>query len=180
MNFAIFFDRDGTLVVDHGYMSKPEQVELWEGAAAALRELQAHSYRLVVITNQSGIGRGLVTEEEAATVAARFEELLLQEGVRLDGVYACPHAPQDQCLCRKPHPTLLKQAAADLDIDLKRSYMVGDKITDCEAGEAAGCQSIWFVPEGNAANVKWPVARNFDEVLRIIQEDSRQNQTSKV
>ncbi len=174
MRPAVFFDRDGTLVVDRGYMSAPEQVELWEGAATALQQLHSAGYLLVVITNQSGIGRGLVTEAEAELVAERFRALLAEKGVLLDGVYFCPHAPQANCLCRKPHPTLLRQAATDLGIDLEHSFMVGDKITDCEAGKAAGCRSILFAPQGGTVFEKQdcPVARNFEEVLRMIERSN--------
>lgn len=107
-----------------------------------LRTLAEKGFLLVVVSNQSGIGRGLITEEQAAAVDRRFRELLAENGISLAGAYYCPHAPDAGCLCRKPLPGLLHTAAEALQIDLAQSYMVGDKVSDCEAGEAAGCSAV--------------------------------------
>jgi D,D-heptose 1,7-bisphosphate phosphatase len=139
---AVFFDRDGTLIVDHGYLSSPEQVEFLPGAIEVLRTLQNRNFLLVVISNQSGLGRGLITQKQADAVDQRFRTLLDENGIRLAGVYYCPHAPDHGCGCRKPQPGLLRKAAQDLNIDLAHSYMVGDKVSDYEAGQAAGCQAV--------------------------------------
>lgn len=138
MRPALLLDRDGTLIVDVGYPRDPERVELLPGAAAALRHLQ-EQYALVIVSNQSGIGRGMIKEEEADAVHARMIERFAAEGVRFAGAYRCPHAPEEDCECRKPAPGMLLQAAAELGLDLARSVMIGDKHADVQAGWAAGC-----------------------------------------
>lgn len=138
---ALFLDRDGTLIVDVGYPRDPALVEALPGAIAALRELQ-RTYALVIISNQSGIGRGLITDAEAAAVHARTVELFAQGGVTFAGAYYCPHAPEAACRCRKPAPGLLLDAARELDLDLARSIMIGDKPSDLDAGRAAGCARV--------------------------------------
>src|SRR5690606_20244849 len=123
---ALFLDRDGTLIVDVGYPRDPERVELVAGAVDALRELQ-RDHALVIVSNQSGIGRGLIREDEAVAVHARVIDLFRAAGVTFAGAYYCPHAPEDRCRCRKPAPGLLEDAARELDLDLGRSFMIGDK-----------------------------------------------------
>ena len=146
---AVFLDRDGTLIVDVGYPRDPARVEILPGAVEALRDL-AREHALVVISNQSGIARGKITPEEAAAVHDRFVAVFAAEGVTFDGVYYCPHGPDEGCRCRKPAPGMLLDAARDLDLDLARSYVIGDKPSDLEAGIAAGCRpgilfSAWSV-----------------------------------
>ncbi|MBA3453405.1 MAG: HAD family hydrolase [Deltaproteobacteria bacterium] len=141
MTPALFLDRDGTLIVDVGYPRDPALVEPIPGAIAALRELQA-AYKLVIISNQSGIGRGLITEAEAQAVHERVVSVFDAAGVTFAGAYYCPHAPDASCRCRKPAPGLLLDAAAALGIDLQRSVMVGDKASDLAAGRAAGCGRV--------------------------------------
>jgi D-glycero-D-manno-heptose 1,7-bisphosphate phosphatase len=138
---ALFLDRDGTLIVDVGYPRDPEAVELVDGAADALRALQ-QGWALVVISNQSGIGRGLISEQQATAVHERFVARFAALGVRFAGFYYCPHAPDAGCACRKPAPGLLRDAAAELGLDLARSVMIGDKASDIEAGRAAGCAYV--------------------------------------
>ncbi len=151
MTRALFLDRDGTLIVDVGYPRDPALVEPLPGAIAALRALQS-SWTLVIISNQSGLARGLVTEAEAKAVHARVVEVFAESGVTFAGAYYCPHAPDVGCRCRKPAPGLLLDAAAELGIDLAASVMIGDKPSDLEAGRAAGvAQVIGFGPEGWAA-----------------------------
>lgn len=143
---ALFLDRDGTLIIDVGYPREPDRVALIEGAAEALRELQ-RTWALVVISNQSGIGRGLITDVEARAVHERFIELFAHEGVQFTRSYYCPHAPDAGCACRKPAPGMLLDAARELDLDLGASTMVGDKPSDLEAGRAGGClHTIAFGP----------------------------------
>lgn len=134
---ALFLDRDGTLIVDVGYPRDPALVEPLPGAIDALRELQ-RTYALVIISNQSGLGRGLITQAEAAAVHTRTIELFAAGGVTFAGSYYCPHAPEAACRCRKPAPGLLLDAARDLDLDLAASMMLGDKPSDLAAGVAAG------------------------------------------
>ena len=148
---ALFLDRDGTLIVDVGYPRDPAGVELLPGAAEALRALQ-DEWALVVISNQSGIGRGMISEAEAAAVHDRFVAAFAAAGVRFAGFYYCPHAPDAGCACRKPAPGLLLDAARELGLDLARSVMLGDKPSDLEAGRAAGCAHVVrFGPDVDAA-----------------------------
>ncbi|HVK72636.1 MAG TPA: HAD-IIIA family hydrolase [Kofleriaceae bacterium] len=159
---ALFLDRDGTLIVDVGYPRDPDQVELLPGAAAALRALPA-DIALVIVTNQSGLARGLITPAEAAAVADRVAARFAAEGVRLAGAYVCPHGPDDGCSCRKPAPGLLLQAAHELGLDLAASVMIGDKPSDVAAGRAAGCAASLRLasapePDTDEAVVGWPAA----------------------
>ncbi len=135
---AVFLDRDGTLVEEHGYVADPERIVLLPGVAAALRHLHDAGLRLVVVSNQSGIGRGLYTERAAHATMARLRRLLRAGGVELDAVRFCPHAPEAGCACRKPGTALFEAAAEDLRITLATSVMVGDKRLDAAAGQAAG------------------------------------------
>jgi len=167
---ALFLDRDGTLILDVGYPRDPAQVEPIPGAAEALRYLQ-DSFSLVVISNQSGIGRGMISEREAAAVHARFVERFADHGVHFSGCYYCPHVPGDGCTCRKPAPGLLRDAAQELVLDLPGSIMIGDKASDVEAGRAAGCRVVVrFGPDvdnahGHARCEDWPAVRAFVATL---------------
>lgn len=143
---ALFLDRDGTLIVDVGYPRDPALVDPLPGAIDALRELQQR-YALVIISNQSGIARGRITPAEAAAVHARTVELFAAGGVTFAGAYYCPHGPDEACRCRKPAPGLLLDAARELDLDLAASIMIGDKPSDLEAGQAAGCAHVLAMTE---------------------------------
>lgn len=143
---ALFADRDGTLIVDVGYPRDPALVEPLPGAIDALRELQAR-FALVIISNQSGIGRGRITWAEARAVHDRVIDVFGRAGVGFAGAYYCPHAPDAGCPCRKPAPGLLLDAARELGLDLATSIMVGDKPSDLAAGRAAGVgHAIRFGP----------------------------------
>ncbi len=141
---AAFLDRDGTLIVERDYLSQPEGVELLPGAVAGLRALRQAGYALVLVTNQSGIARGLFGLDDFRAVQARLEELLAAEGVRLDGVYLCPHHPDfgPPCECRKPGPGLYRQAERELGLDLARSLFIGDRLSDVDAAAALGGTGI--------------------------------------
>jgi histidinol-phosphate phosphatase family protein len=139
---AVFLDRDGTLVVERGYLSDPGDLELLPGVPAALAALHGAGYALVVISNQSGVGRGLFPLSRVYQAMARLRRLLREHGIELDAVYFCPHRPEGGCDCRKPRPGLLERAADDLVLDLARSFMVGDKLIDPEAGRRAGAHGL--------------------------------------
>jgi D-glycero-D-manno-heptose 1,7-bisphosphate phosphatase len=146
---AVFLDRDGTLVHPRHYPSRPEELILYDGIGADLRALQEAGFRLVVITNQSGLARGLFTEDDLRLMHDHLERELARSGVRIDGIYYCPHHPDGsvpdlaiRCDCRKPQPGLLLRAAADLGLDLARSWFIGDILDDCEAGNRAGCRTV--------------------------------------
>lgn len=141
---AVFLDRDGTLIEDVGYPNNPDRVALLPGVAQAMRSLQAAQFPLIVLSNQSGVARGIITTEQARQVHERFIELFRREGVEFTGTYYCPHRPEDDCECRKPNPGMLLQAADEWNLDIKRSVMVGDRMGDIEAGKRAGCRAILF------------------------------------
>lgn len=135
---AVFVDRDGTLIHDRHYLSDPAGVELVDGAAAAVRSLRGAGLAVVVVTNQSGIGRGFFTAEAYRTVEERVATLLAAEEVQLDGSYHCPHDPRARCECRKPGTALYHAAADALDLTLEGSYFVGDKPADVEPAHVLG------------------------------------------
>ena len=143
---AVFCDRDGTLIEDVGYPRDPDGVRLVAGATDALAALRRAGFALVVVNNQSGIGRGIISPEQAESVHERFVAELAAHGVELDDVRYCPHAPDELCPCRKPSPGLLREAARELGVDLEASFMVSDKPSDVEAGRRAGCRTILLAP----------------------------------
>lgn len=141
---AVFLDRDGTLVDDPGFLADAGRVRLLPGAAAAVRALAEAGYRVIVVTNQSGIARGLISPAEYARVAARVDALLATESAALTATYVCPHHPAitGPCECRKPGLALYRQAAAEHDLDLGRSIWIGDRMTDLEPARAFGGRAI--------------------------------------
>ncbi len=146
---AVFLDRDGTLVHPRHYPSRPEDLLLYHNIGPGLRDLQRAGYRLVVITNQSGIARGYFTVADLQWMHEHLCRELQQLGVQLDAIYHCPHHPEGiipelaiRCGCRKPQPGMLLQAAADLELDLQHCWFVGDILDDVEAGNRAGCHTI--------------------------------------
>ncbi|MBI3687556.1 MAG: HAD family hydrolase [Actinobacteria bacterium] len=146
---AVFLDRDGTLTHPRHYPSRPADLVLYDDVVPFLLRLQRRGVLLIVVTNQSGIARGLFSEHEFEAAQASVDQRLAGLGVRLDGVYHCPHhlegsvpALSVRCSCRKPEPGMLMRAAAQHGVDLRRSWMIGDAPTDVEAGHRAGCRCI--------------------------------------
>lgn len=145
---ALFLDRDGTLVHPRHYPRRPEELTIFAGVPALLQRFQQHGWLLVVITNQSGIARGYLSEDDLSAMHASLAADLAQQGVRIDAVYHCPHHPEGvvaplavECDCRKPAPGMLLRAARELRITLNRSWFVGDILDDVEAGRRAGCRT---------------------------------------
>jgi D,D-heptose 1,7-bisphosphate phosphatase len=156
---AVFLDRDGTLIVERDYLSHPDGVQLTPDAIGALRMLRRAGYALVVVTNQSGIARGLYREADYHAVATRLNEVLAQAGVPLDGTYYCPHLSDvtGPCSCRKPATGMYLQASAELGLDPSRSWFVGDKITDVlPAGELQGRGILVLTGHGKEAAASLP------------------------
>ena len=160
---AVFLDRDGTINKYVGFLTKPEQFELIEGAAEAIKRINKSGYLAIVVTNQPVIARGDCTWEELQTIHDKMETELGKAGAFVDAIYICPHHPdkgfegerpeyKHECYCRKPAPGLLLQAAKDYNIDLSQSIMIGDSERDMEAGEAAGCKECIKL-ESNVGNV---------------------------
>lgn len=154
---AAFIDRDGVINVERDYVWKPADFELLPGVPEALRRFADHGFALVVVTNQAGIAKGRYTEADYERLTNHMRSLLEAQGVTFDGVYHCPHHPhgsveryQRVCDCRKPAPGMLLRAAHELQLDLARSVMVGDKTSDTDAGRAAGVRSTVVVESGHA------------------------------
>lgn len=146
---AVFLDRDGVINHDEGYVHHPAEFKFIDGVFAACRHLHDLGYRLVIVTNQSGIGRGYYSEADFLTLTTWMREQFAQAGIPLTGVYYCPHVPdetgQTGCNCRKPAPGMLLQAMADHNLEAKSSLMIGDRWSDLEAGVAAGVQRLVLV-----------------------------------
>ncbi len=145
---AVFLDRDGTLIEDVPYLADPSGIRFLPGAAEALVRLRRAGFARVLVTNQSGIGRGFFTEDRLREIHAELEGRLAGVGASLDGIYYCPSAPSEEdCPDRKPAPGMLLRGAVELGIDLDASWMVGDKMSDVMAGLNAGCRSILLRPD---------------------------------
>ncbi|MBN2019870.1 MAG: HAD-IIIA family hydrolase [Sedimentisphaerales bacterium] len=185
-NKAIFFDRDDTLIEDPGYINNPDQVKLLEGVPEALIELKAMGYKLVIASNQSGVARGIVTEDVLGQIHKRLEELLGEKGASIDGIYYCPYHPDGvipkyrrTSEMRKPSPGMLLEAAKDMEIDLNESWAVGNGPGDIEAGSRAGCRTILLESRGHEQKVQpgriVPDYRavNLKEVINIIKMHAR-------
>ncbi|MCJ7543168.1 MAG: HAD family hydrolase [Phycisphaerae bacterium] len=186
-NRAVFLDRDHTLIEDPGYLSDPRAVRLLPGVELAMKSLTAAGFKTVLVTNQSGIARGLITEEALARVHAELGRQLAEKGAHLDAIYYCPYHPEGtvegyaiDSELRKPRPGMLLKAAEDMDIDLRASWMVGDDAPDVEAGQRAGCRTIRLPPgasppPGEVAQEDVQAdftARNMVEAARIILRES--------
>lgn len=141
---TVVLDRDGTVVVDRDYLDDPDELEFLPGAAEALRVLHQRGYRLIVISNQSGVGRGLFSLERLQEINARLQQMVRAAGAELAGIYCCPHRPEEGCACRKPGTALLLQAARELAFDPKASIVIGDKASDVELGRRVGAITLWI------------------------------------
>lgn len=172
----VVLDRDGTVIVERHYLSDPDDVELLPGAAEGLRQLREMGLGLVVITNQSAIGRGFFDEGRLEQVHQRLRELLAAECVQLDGIYFCPHLPDDNCGCRKPRTGLIECAATELGFDPRAAFVIGDKPCDVELGQRVGA-TTFLVRTGYGAQVEAEgvvvadyVVDGLDEVAQVIQD----------
>ncbi|MDP8033638.1 D-glycero-beta-D-manno-heptose 1,7-bisphosphate 7-phosphatase [Pasteurella atlantica] len=153
---AIFLDRDGTLNIDYDYVHKIDDFDFIEGVIPTLRKFKEKGYLLVLVTNQSGIGRGIFTEEQFLELTQWFDWSLAEQGIDFDGIYYCPHHPEkalgeykQECDCRKPKPGMFLQAINELNIDPAQSFIVGDKLSDILAGENAGVKTKVLVRTGH-------------------------------
>jgi D-glycero-D-manno-heptose 1,7-bisphosphate phosphatase len=166
---AVFVDRDGTIMHDADYCSRPDQVRVFDEAGAAFRRLKKSGYKIIVITNQSGIGRGFFSEQDYRAVEA---EVARQLGNGLvDGTYFCPDVPGQPSKCRKPAPGMVLQAAREHDVDLSRSFLIGDKEIDAECAHNAGVRAIrvrtGFDKATNGSCADW-VAEDLSAAAEII------------
>lgn len=154
LNRAVFLDRDGTVIEEKHYLHRPEQVVLFPGATAALRRLQHAGFKLILVSNQSGIGRGYFTLADVERVHEHLAAELGREGVRLDRIYIAPEAPDQPSRGRKPSPQFLFDAREELALDLGQSYMIGDKFIDLECGWNAGVKQCLLVRTGYGAELE--------------------------
>jgi histidinol-phosphate phosphatase family protein len=145
----VFIDRDGTMARDVTYCSRPEDFDLFPTTARAVKLLRDYGFKVIVVTNQSGVARGYFSEEMLAGIHRKMEKELAAEGALLDGIYYCPHHPDGGCSCRKPKPGMALRAAADHDIDLERSFVVGDLPADVELGRAVHCRTVLISDKEN-------------------------------
>ena len=169
MHKAVFLDRDGTIARDVPYCSRPEDFELLPDAAEGIKLLNEHGFKVVIVTNQSGIARGYFTEVILARIHEKMVTELAEQGAHIDAIYYCPHHPDDNCDCRKPKPKMVIHAAQDLDIDLSQSYVIGDSEIDTELARQAGCKEGIRVGEpsftGDCVEVSFR-----DAVHRVLQQ----------
>jgi D-glycero-D-manno-heptose 1,7-bisphosphate phosphatase len=175
----VFLDRDGTLIAEKDYLSDPQQVSLEETVIEGLSILGRHGHPLVVVSNQSGIGRGVLSDEDARRVNARVDSLLRGHGISILGWYMCPHAPAEECACRKPLPGMALAAARDWALKLQGCFVVGDKRADVELADAIGGTGILLTTGHGREHLQWaaenarPVFRQFrDAALFIINQRS--------
>jgi D-glycero-D-manno-heptose 1,7-bisphosphate phosphatase len=193
MNKAVFIDKDGTLIKDIPYNVDPAKIELDPHAKTALAMLKSHGFKLIVISNQSGVAHGFFKEDSLQIVSERIQQLLHSENISIDAFYFCPHHPEavDEryaiaCICRKPQPGLILRATKDFGIDTSSSWMIGDILHDVEAGNKAGCSTIlldngheteWLTNEK-----RWPnyIVKNLEEAARIILQSTKDVSGSKL
>ena len=186
----VFLDRDGTLNPDPGYIRSPDQFELFPGVPEALARLKSQGAQLIVVTNQSGIARGLLSAADLDRIHDKLRERLARAGVSLDAIYVCPHHPDEGCRCRKPETGLIDQARRKHDIDLSRSYMIGDYERDMQLARRAGVKAV-FVTTGNEAEqgrvdmaahdlVPDKIAASLTEAAEWIVSDASRRETSRL
>jgi D-glycero-D-manno-heptose 1,7-bisphosphate phosphatase len=172
---AVFLDRDGTIIPDLGYLKNPDHVRLLPGVGHALSRLRELGMLLILVSNQSGVGRGFMSLGEAKAVHRQVVWRLAQFGVWLDAAYYCFHAPGDGCFCRKPATGMLLLAGESWNLDLARSFIIGDKISDIEAGNRIGCRTVLLKIQAASYPVVSStdaVAASWSEVLQYIHNPS--------
>ncbi len=167
MNKAIFLDRDGVINEDKGYVHKIEDFRFLPGVFEALRHFKGLGYLLILVTNQSGIGRGYYTQEDFEKLTSWMRDILAKKGIELDGIYHCPHHPDLGCDCRKPAPGMIQKACEEHDIDPTRSWLIGDKPSDIEAAIAANIGKSIIIGECEEADYR---AKTLFDTISIIKE----------
>lgn len=167
----MFLDRDGTINFDPGYLGDPAKFRFLPGAIKALRRLREAGYLIFVVSNQSGIARGFFRDEDLERVHDRMGAALEARGITLDGIYYCPHHPDDRCSCRKPSPKMVMEAARSYHVDLGGSFFIGDRATDIETGKNAGCRTILVLTgAGKETRASLMPSQQPDHVARTILE----------
>jgi D-glycero-D-manno-heptose 1,7-bisphosphate phosphatase len=150
---AIILDRDGVIIENReNYVRSWADVEIYPQALQALVDASHSAFKIVIITNQAGVGKGIIPLQTATEINQQLVQIIKKVGGRVDGLYMCPHTPQDQCECRKPRPGMILQAERELSLDLSRSWMIGDALSDLQAGRAAGVGQLALVRTGRGAH----------------------------
>lgn len=162
----VFLDRDGTIIVDKVYLNDPDAVEFIDGVKEGLKKLVSLGFKLVIVTNQSGIARGLVSIENLNLIHKKIQEELGAEGVEVFKIYYCPHLPQDNCDCRKPKLGMIKEI--EHLIDKEKSFVVGDKETDVEFGKNLGIKTILITNDENVITNADYIASTFKDAVELI------------
>ena len=172
---AAFLDRDGTLIEDVNFLTRAEDIRLLPGSIEGMKRLREAGYLLVIVSNQSSVARGMITEPELWRIHARLEQVLAEDGLTLDAAYYCPHHPEGAlpeyakgCDCRKPKPGMLLQAAKEHHIALTRSVMIGDSERDIQAGRAAGCRTVRISPGNRSDAAADFTVRDLAEAARAL------------
>jgi len=165
----VLLDRDGTINVEVDYLSDPAQLQLLPGVSQGLKLLRQAGIPLAIVTNQSGVGRGFFTEETLAKIHDRLEKMLADQNIKVEGIFSCPHHPREKCACRKPLPGMALKAAAALNGDLSRSFVVGDKPCDIELGKNIGARTI-LVRSGYGRNYNFSSLAKPDMVAENMEE----------
>jgi D,D-heptose 1,7-bisphosphate phosphatase len=183
-NHAVFFDRDGTINIDPGYIGNPDSIQLYNGVTEGIFNLKKAGFKIIVVSNQSGIARGLITKEEVEAVNNKINELLKKANTRIDAFYYCPFHPdfntKEECECRKPSPKMIFKAAKDWNINLDNSYMVGDASSDFECGTNAGIKTVLIkttLSDEEISHLNYQgkiptfIAENFSDACNFILKD---------
>ncbi len=165
---AVFFDRDKTIIEDSGYFHDPEGVVFMPRVVEGLAALERAGFLLFIVTNQSGVGRGYFPESDTIAVHEKIIELLEKQGIRLQKIYYCPHAPEDQCICRKPKPFLIFKAAQEFGVDLSKSFFAGDLEKDIETGRAAGVATVFIGSPEKSFGADISAADVFEAAEKIV------------
>ena len=167
---TIILDRDGTIIVDHGYLDDPQRIAFLPGALEGLRQWHEGGHPLIIVSNQSGIGRGRLTAAQVLAINERLQQLLTAAGAPLAGIWFCPHAPEEGCECRKPKTRLVQEAAAQLGFEPAQSVVIGDKSSDIELGERLGAVTMLLSATGQTSD---GIAARPDFVVASLLEAAR-------
>jgi D-glycero-D-manno-heptose 1,7-bisphosphate phosphatase len=170
LNRAVFLDRDGTIIEDVGYLRDSRSIRPLPGALEILFKLREAGWLLIVITNQSGVGKGLISSDVMLEVQSAFEAMMRRAGAAVTATYCCLHTPEENCDCRKPSPSLFFRAAAENNVDLSRSWMIGDRESDILSGRNAGCSTIWLRNNVHPLNPELPdfTANDWREIEHLL------------
>lgn len=175
MKKAVFLDRDGTINVDYGYVSKVEKFVILPGAIEGLKKMRGMNYLLIIISNQSGIGRGYYSIPDYEKVMETMHQQLGLHGITLDDCFYCPHSPESNCSCRKPGTKMIEEAVRKWDVNVKESFFIGDKESDIKAGKKSGLKTILVSENEKEFGQNFRV-KNLVEAAGIIEKENKSSE----